>query len=395
MENKKTYHTCSDFLKDTSFIRWQIMSDTSLDEYWQNFIKENPNLVDEINIAIDYLKKELLNKSELTKENKILIFNNIKNKIAKQQIQKVRRIFIYASSACIILAISIGIYLFQYKSSNIDIIGKELIVGNQLNNENIQIISGGRNSTYQNDIIIKIDEEGKAKVTNIENKEDEYLDIDESTHNRLIVPFGKRSQLILDDGSSMWLNSGTILEFPSVFLKHKREIRLLEGEIYIEVAPDPKRSFYVKTEKFDVKVYGTKFNLSLYESEQPSVVLVEGKISMLPSYNIKDEILLASNDQAIYTENGNIIKQKVNVDNFISWKNGYLIFNETPMPDVLKEIGRYYNLSFNYDNDINLQKRACTGKIYLSKDLDNVMKTLAVLSSLKYNRTNDIIYITN
>jgi ferric-dicitrate binding protein FerR (iron transport regulator) len=191
----------------------------------------------------------------------------------------------------------------------------------------------------------------------------------------------------------VWLNSGSVLEFPAQFTGNNREVRLASGEMYIEVAPDGKKPFHVRTSDFDVKVYGTKFNVSTYADSPQSVVLVEGRVSLQPTN--KKETFLSPSEQATYSDNGTFNRQKVDVNQFISWKNGYLEFDKTPMTDVLKQIGRYYNLSFDFDNDVNLYKRTCTGKIYLSENLDNVMTTIGLLSSTKYIKDNNQIFIIN
>ena len=88
-------------------------------------------------------------------------------------------------------------------------------------------------------------------------------------------------------------------------------------------------------------------------------------------------------------------KQAVDVNRIISWKDGYLTLDRTPVSEVLKQIGRYYNLAFDYKADVNLQKRTCTGKIYLSDNLDYVMTTVALLSSTGYEKQGNRIYIMN
>jgi len=188
-------------------------------------------------------------------------------------------------------------------------------------------------------------------------------------------------------------NSGSVLEFPAQFTGNNREVRLTSGEMYIEVATDRQKPFHVRTSDFNVKVYGTKFNVSAYDDSPKSVVLVEGRVS-LQSAN-KKETILSPNEQAVYSDNGTFHTQKVHVNQFISWKNGYLEFDKTPMTEVLKQIGRYYNLSFDFDNDVNLLKRTCTGKIYLSENLDNVMTTVGLLSSTICTKKENQIFITN
>jgi ferric-dicitrate binding protein FerR (iron transport regulator) len=159
------------------------------------------------------------------------------------------------------------------------------------------------------------------------------------------------------------------------------------------VATDKKKPFHVRTSDFSIKVYGTKFNVSTYADSPQSVVLVEGRVSLKPVN--KKGTFLSPGEQAVYSDNGTFNTQKVDVNQFISWKNGYLSFDQAPMTEVLKQIGRYYNVSFNFDQDVNLQKRTCSGKIYLSDNLDNVMTTIALLSSTRYINQNGQIYILN
>lgn len=208
--------------------------------------------------------------------------------------------------------------------------------------------------------------------------------------NKLIVPYGKRSKIILSDGTQVWLNSGSSLEFPSAFSRNSRKV-LLSGEMYIEVATDKNSPFYVHTSGYNVKVYGTKFNVSSYPGSTSSVVLVEGIVGLQAAN--KQELVLSPREQAIYSDNGTFQTQKVDVTPFISWKEGYLSFEDTPVTEALLQIERYYNLSFNYGDNISFQGLTCTGKIILSDNLDNVMTTLSLISDTKYKKEDKLIYI--
>ena len=206
----------------------------------------------------------------------------------------------------------------------------------------------------------------------------------------MIVPYGRRSRITLSDGTKVWLNSGSSLEFPSTFSENSREV-FLTGEMFIEVAPDKNRLFYVHTSNYDVKVYGTKFNISNYTGSASSVVLLEGSVSLQTTD--EEELLLSPNKQAIYSGNGTFRIEEVDVTPFISWKEGYLSFEDTSITIALKQIERYYNLSFNYEDEISLQGLTCTGKIILSDNLDNVLTTLAIISSTHYKRDGELIYL--
>ncbi|HBG40985.1 MAG TPA: iron dicitrate transport regulator FecR [Porphyromonadaceae bacterium] len=390
-DNKYTDYT--DFLKDRKFIQWQLLPDDRLDEYWHAFIEKNPDLTAELSYAKEYLKTSVLNKPSMTENERLSLLKKIQSstQVVRKK-RKLRRYLQYASAACAVIAIIVGLLYFSREESSSFEHNKDLISGNQLNNENIQLITAEKTISYKENIDVAITTEGTVKV--IQSGREESIETEAGFLNKLIVPYGKRSKIELADGSKVWLNSGSVVEFPSTFSKQSREI-YLSGEMYIEVAPEKNRSFYVHTPDFLVKVYGTKFNVSTYTDTPSSVVLVEGSVALQASKKHPEQ-RLHPNELAIFDPQSNTFdKRLVDINSFISWKDGYLIFDKTPIPEVLKQIERYYNLSFNFGQDIQLQKRTCTGKIYLSDNLDNVMATIALLTSTKYTRTEHQIYITN
>ncbi|MDD2512089.1 MAG: FecR domain-containing protein [Proteiniphilum sp.] len=381
----------TDFLKDSKFIQWQLLPDDALNKYWQDFTEHYPESEKEIQRAIVYLKHEGLNKSSLDETERALLFDKIQATIWNRQQTKQRRLFWYAAAAVSLLVI--GLILFYTQREDVMIpTDKELIVGELLNSEDIQLITSEESITFQNDIDVKLSEKGKAEIMQ-KNKGTQEIDIRQNQLSTLIIPYGKRSTLTLADGSKVWLNSGSVLEFPAQFGSKKREIGLRSGEMYIEVTPDQNKPFFVHTSNFNVKVYGTKFNLSNYTGSPQTVVLVEGSVSLQSTS--QKELFITPNEKAVYSGSGTFATQKVDVNQFISWKEGYLSFDKTPITEVLQQIGRYYNLSFDYEQDVNLQKRTCSGKIYLSENMDNVMSTIGLLSSTIYTRIDNQIFISH
>lgn len=380
----------TDFLKDEQFLQWQIMSDESLDGYWNDFIRNNPEATEEFYRAIEYLKTKTLNKKTLDEESRTLLLNRILLTIDKNRKQtKIYRLMRYAASiSAAVIFLFIGLYIYRSFQHYDDV-----IVGDMLSPENIQLITGKKTVTFQSDIHIQVDKKGVVKIEQDGDSPEETIEIASNDLNKLIVPYSKRSYLTLSDGSKIWLNSGSVLEFPSQFSKNKREIRLVSGEIYLEVAPDKDRQFYVQTQEFNVKVYGTKFNISAYTDAPASVTLIGGCVGL--ELSGRSELQLLPNEQAIYSEEGMFEVQIVNTDQIISWKNGYLSFDKMPVADILKYIERYYNFSFKYNKDSHLSNITCTGKIYLSENLDNVMTAISLLSSTNYERIGNRIYITD
>ncbi len=236
---------------------------------------------------------------------------------------------------------------------------------------------------------IGLTEDGNALVTDSTSSK-KVLTLAKSELNRLVVPYGKRSKLILSDGTEVWLNSGTQLDFPSEFNGNTREI-FIEGEIFIDVAHNAQVPFIVHAQDMDIRVQGTSFNISAYSDESSkTVVLVEGKVRIGRGSTHIAELL--PNEKIDITEN-NFLKETVDVSEYISWRKGVLEFNSTPMSEILRKIGRYYNVQFDENTDVKLNELTCTGKLFLSNNLDSVMTSVSILSSTLYKRENNTIHI--
>lgn len=391
MQLKTDNHHFVRFLKDEKFIEWELFSTDELNRYWEEYLRRHPDEKDDILLAKKHFRSINVSSLEMSQEKKEEAIRRMEQSLGAYSRKRRIRRFTYAAAACTVaLVLSI---LFQKEMNRS---GQQLtdtadyIVGSELESEDILFITGNKASSFQSNVDIRIDNNKTARIKS-EHAEAEEISIEQHTMNKLIVPYGKRSKVMLSDGTQIWLNSGSSMEFPSTFTGERREV-FLSGEMYIEVAPDKNKSFYVHTSAYNVKVYGTKFNISTYSGSPSSVVLVEGSVSLQSTE--KQELFLSPNEQAVYSEaTGTFDTRKVDVHPFISWKDGYLTFEDTPVIEALKQIERYYNLSFNYGDDISLQSLTCTGKIILSDNLDNVMTTLTLISDTKYKKKDKLIYI--
>ncbi|NMB36616.1 MAG: DUF4974 domain-containing protein [Bacteroidales bacterium] len=393
MENQSDNNNFLRFLKNEKFIEWQLWPTDELDLYWQNFLDNHPEERENVALAKKHFKNIKLSSYSLSDKEKEDLIRRIKVsvEIFDNKRKKRRRLQLLLIPAAAIFLILFGLNLIFHNQKELHNIKQEVIVGDLLNEQEIQLITEKESLVFENDATVEFDKSGKAKITQ-SNSEEKTVKLAETKLNTLIVPYGKRSVLTLSDGTKVWLNSGSLVEFPSRFSGSRREITLSSGEIYIEVAPD-KKPFHVNTSDFNVVVYGTKFNISAYDNSPKSIVLVEGSIGLKASGG--EEIKLNPSEQAIYSSSGTFDTQEVDVAKFISWKDGYLIFDNTSMEDVLKQIERHYNLSFNFVSGVSLKGLTCTGKIILSEELDDVMTTIALLTSTKYEKENNIIRITN
>jgi hypothetical protein len=380
------------FLFDDEFIKWRLFRTEESDKYWAEFIKENPQYQGDLELAIKKFKAVKLNNNLLTQQQK----DELLDKIIQDSVFKIkrkRRIKYYWSAIACIIVLAISTILI-YTNKPADHIIQNSIVGETLPSKDIRLISGKTVVDIKQNAEIQLSSKGVASIAEEGAKEGTQvtssLNLTKEEINKLIVPYGKRSTLKLADGTKIWLNSGTELEFPTNFVNTERHVTV-KGEIYIEVAEDKSKPFYAHTSQFDVRVFGTKFNISSYQdSEEQSVVLVEGKVEV--ASKLKTQILDPGELFAI--DPHGIRCKKVDVNEYISWIDGVFILKKTPVSDLLKKIGRYYNVDFK-DYHSKLMSRTCTGKLFLSDDIEQVINIICAISNTNYKRIGNSIYISD
>jgi ferric-dicitrate binding protein FerR (iron transport regulator) len=206
----------------------------------------------------------------------------------------------------------------------------------------------------------------------------------------MIVPYGKRSTIILSDGTKVALNSGSTLIFPPAFSGDAREVQLI-GEGFFDVTHNKEKPFYVQTDAFKMKVYGTKFNIQAYKQDNASsVILVEGKVSIKNNHDSKaNEVFLAPNQRGTVVDGSNNV-QIENVDNiemYTSWTEGYLTFSDEDITRLIKQISRYYNVDIEITTTKNLDK--IYGKLDLKDDLEKVLDGISFISNTKYRKNGN------
>ena len=373
----------SDFLKDREFIQWRLERTSEQGVYWNSFIKENPDLKKELEKAIEIFDRVKINEQDFIDTD--LLYQKIEDSISKSYRVR-RRIVQYLSAAAVVLVLIVGT-LFIDKDSKPSVITNEYIIGENLGEEEIKLLVGGDviNLNQNSEI-----EQAEGQMAYTDNSNTKKIVKTEGVQmNKLIVPNGKRSSLVLADGSKVWINSGTELEFPSKFDETTRDI-FVKGEIYIDVAESQSQPFIVHTKGFDVKVFGTSFNVSAYcDEEESSVVLVEGSVEL----NTPEHSLKMLPNEMVKVSAEKMSKEEIDVSLYTSWIKGVFIFDGTSICEVLKKVGRYYNISFSETQ--NIPNKKITGKLYLSENIDDVLSSISILTSSEYKREDNIIKIMN
>jgi ferric-dicitrate binding protein FerR (iron transport regulator) len=379
----------TDFLNDPMFIEWRLLRTEESERFWNCFVSEHPEYAETLNNAIDKFNSLKLSGATLHEATARILFEQIRNKAHRQKVRK--RMILYLSTAASIALLMISsVFLFNGRDEKggDEIVSAELsdgiVVGQKYPSDDIRLISGKNEVEIGQDAVISVKDKQASVIVGDKSSK---LALSEKVMNRLIVPAGKRSMLQLSDGTRIWLNSGTELGF---YPDGTREITV-KGEIYIEVAKTNGKPFYVNAPDFKVSVLGTKFNVSAYSDDDThSVALVEGLVEIDAPGN---ETVRLAPDEMLSVSPGNVKKESVNAAEYTSWKDGVLIFNNTPVYEVLKVVGRYYNVDFKPQNAEQLYAGTCTGKLFLSDDIDELIAALSVLSTSRYYRENEIIYL--
>ena len=208
-------------------------------------------------------------------------------------------------------------------------------------------------------------------------------------YNQLIVPAGKRSSITFSDGTRIWLSASSRVVYPIEFMENKREI-YVEGEAFLDVYHDKKRPFIVKTNRMDIQVLGTTFNVCAYEDESTqTVVLVTGKVEV--KTNNDESKTLSPNDLLAYNDRKGISVHPVDVQEYIAWKDGFYQFKQEELEVIAKKLGKYYGKTIIIDK--RLTQITCSGKLDLKEELDDVLRTLIQTVPAQIIKSNGQIYI--
>ncbi|MDR2413557.1 MAG: FecR domain-containing protein [Odoribacteraceae bacterium] len=288
--------------------------------------------------------------------------------------------------AAIIIAATLSIFLFLSREEKDLALGTEQHVQEDISGDTIKevtlVVAGKKQIQIANNSKIAYSAAGDVQVNSetlngipagTKNEEEEY--------NRIIVPKGRRSMIVLADSSQIWINSGSQVVYPRSFGQGKRKI-FVEGEVYLQVSRDETRPFIASTPTFDVQVLGTSFNVTAYkEHSEASVVLVEGAVEVT---DLQERcVKVQPNERVEMDETGILKKETVNAGDYIAWVNGVWILNGKSLKEVLLHLVEYYGQPVYHDP--SLDDEPVYGKLFLNDDLHKVLGSIRQALSLNEN----------
>jgi hypothetical protein len=304
-----------------------------------------------------------------------------------------RKYISIAASIVILFGIGFAVYkqdiLNKPSQPKFDIKSTDIVL--QMEDGTVQIISEDNTVQVRDSKGNVIGNQNGDKIVYGENS-----DIEKISYNTLKIPYGKKFQLQLSDGTLVHLNSGTTLKYPVKFIAGENRQVFLDGEAFFDVAKDKKHPFIVNADKLNVRVLGTHFNVSNYpEDAATDVVLVEGSVGM---YNTNEEfdnekniILKPGYKGSFNKENTNISTKPVITDIYTSWINGGLTFRNMTFKNIIAKLERRYNVTIINKNEKLANERFNAS--FKEESIENVMSYFNDIHGINYTIKNNQILI--
>lgn len=179
-------------------------------------------------------------------------------------------------------------------------------------------------------------------------------DLTSPIYNTLTNPKGSNIiNLTLSDGSLVWLNAGSAITYPVIFTGNERKVTIT-GEAFFDVKSDHQKKFMVEKDNMVVEVLGTEFNVNAYDDEENiKVTLMEGSVSISDGTESRK---IVPGQQALLGKTGLTVRNKVNLDAVMAWKNGRFVFEEENIHSVMRQLSRWYDVEVNYEDKVTTEK---------------------------------------
>ena len=284
----------------------------------------------------------------------------------------------------------------QQKESSPVMAGQEKVEINPAKGKVMLVLENGKQINLSNSLpdtlhlssVAMIGEKGKLSYRMTADS----LPVEEVIH-KIVTTVGGDYQLVLSDGTKVWLNAESEIDYPIEFLGDKREV-FLKGEAYFEVAPDPEKPFIVKTTSMQTRVLGTSFNINAYENE-PNVytTLLTGKVEVMLNKrgNASPVVLKPAMQLKLDKESGDFSVEKVRVEEITAWRYGVFMFAEDDIEVVTRMLSRWYDVKFVFDGE---RKGPHTFSGRMSKDdkLNEILEMLTLTGGPEFKIEGNTVH---
>lgn len=295
--------------------------------------------------------------------------------IARVKRERRRRVLLYTSVAASVLLVVLGV-LFAFPGKD-DQAAVAIVEHQCARVSGVELISPDGQTYYlgnDSSRIVIADSTSEMRVHDkvlfVSAREDNR---EQAEYYTIKVPLGGEYTVLLPDSTRIYLNAGTTLRYPNKFIGKNREV-FLSGEAYFDVYHDESRPFIVRAEQISIQVLGTSFNVNAYPAwKEVKTTLVEGKISVKSG---RDTIIMVPGTQVVYNkETRECVYTRVDVNNFISWKDGYYDFENLSLEELMFIFSNWYNLEIVYMNE-QVKALKFGGRLQRYDDVSSLLRQL-------------------
>lgn len=319
------------------------------------------------------------------------IYNELKTSIANHARSRTIWLSNWSAAAAIaLILISGGLYLNSLKDNQVATNLKPLRFKNDIlpgNNKAILTLHDGFQINLddaKNGILVRESNMNIEKVLEgqLEYKADDANQtVTQLKYNTLSTPIGGQYQLILPDGSKVWLNAGSSLRFPTAFVGKERRVEL-SGEAYFEVSKNKAMPFKVFANDMEVRVLGTHFNVMAYDNEKSiNTTLIEGSVQVLIGTG---RVYLKPGEEAILNKtSSNMTVSAADVEQIVAWKNGYFMFNDENIESIMRKVSRWYNVDVTFKG--SMKNKDFVGTMLRNRNVSELLRMLELTGAVHFS----------
>ncbi len=381
MMNYQNYGV-EDFLAEESFQQYCSGTDENAIAFWNKVLEQEPQVTGNFNEAVELFNLLNAGQGNLSQQTE-----RLEKRIAEAGRQnskgKVRRIsYRWWAAAAVVLLLASGSYIYFRNP------GQQQIAKTEKPQNKNDVGPGGNKAVLTlvdgSHIILDsantgtIAQQGNAKIIKLNNGELAYNSSPEKSsevlYNTISTPKGGQYQVVLSDGSKVWLNAASSLKFPTEFSGKERNVELT-GEGYFEVAHNAAMPFNVTAGGVKVQVLGTHFNINAYSNEAAiKTTLLEGRVALSRNDSEKP-VILQPGQQGLLNNNSHVINVTRDIDMYevMAWKDGFFEFEKMELPYIMRQIERWYDITVEYKRNTN---EKFGGRISRNLNLSNVLHLL-------------------
>jgi len=389
--DRYTNYTTEDFLADDSFIQWLLQPSEEQEKFWRDYLDAHPEKKKTIEEARFIFSIYQVEQKKLNLDETYEIWNKILRSSKKGKGSGWIGFLKYAA-VFVLIFLSGALSYSVYESKRQAHFDFAMIPEPPENEAKIVLSDGSEVSLEKKESEITYSSSGDQLIVNQDTIRQNRLGGKEMM-NKVIIPYGKKSMIRLSDGTQVWLNAGSQLVYPSVFLRDKREVVLI-GEAYFDVSKNKSKPFVVRTSEMHVTVLGTKFDVSAYPEDRFSeTILEEGSISLEITgrkfLNSGKKILLKPNEKlSLNREEGVMNLSEVDVSMYTSWKDGMLKAEKEDLVRVLKKVERYYNIHIEIKDPL-AGGYIISGKLDLKSSPEEVMNVIKLTVPVDWTKKSN------